>query len=318
MPRFANLDGTTPDKGFWDVMRWQYSRLFSTRRPDPPGYTTPRQPNDGAALHRPEPSLTWVGHATFVQRLAGKLVATDPIWSEKIQGVVPRLLPPGVALEALPKLDLVTISHAHFDHLDMPTLQRLGPETRFVVPLGNKKLLNDAGLTNVVELDWWQSHSEGALTITLVPAQHWSMRFPWDRNTRLWGGFVYQSPEGTSYHAGDTGFSEDVFRQIGARFPGIDWAMLPIGAYEPVWFMGPQHMGPEEAGLAWKLLGAQHLCAMHWGTFRLTDEPLSEPCERLRAWWREQGHAASRLWILEVGETRVLKTIPGSISYGER
>ena len=161
-------------------------------------------------------------------------------------------------------------------------------------------------LRNVVELGWWESHQIGDLKITLVPAQHWSMRAPWDKNKRLWGGFVYESPEGTSYHAGDTAWSEGVFKAIGERFPKIDWAMLPIGAYDPTWFMSRQHMGPEEAGRAWELLGAKNFVAMHWGTFKLTDEPLGEPPERLRAWWAEQKHDPSRMWIVDLGETRAL------------
>jgi L-ascorbate metabolism protein UlaG (beta-lactamase superfamily) len=133
------------------------------------------------------------------------------------------------------------------------------------------------------------------------------MRVPWDRNESLWGGFVYEAPEVTTYHAGDTAFDEPVFRAIAERFPKIDWAMLPIGAYDPQWFMQPQHMGPEEAGRAWELLGARTLAAMHWGTFKLTDEPVAEPPERMRAYWAERGHAPERLWILDVGETRSLE-----------
>jgi L-ascorbate metabolism protein UlaG (beta-lactamase superfamily) len=194
--------------------------------------------------------------------------------------------------------------------MDVPTLRRIGPEAVFVVPKDNADVLRTAGLPNVTELGWWESTTIGDLRITLVPAQHWSMRMPWDRNQRLWGGFVYESLRegegGTSYHAGDTAFCERVFRAIGERFPRIDWAMLPIGAYDPTWFMSPQHMGPEEAGRAYELLGAKHFVAMHWGTFKLTDEPLGEPPERLRAWWREKRLPEERLWILDLGETRAL------------
>ncbi len=309
MARYTNLDGTTPDKGLLDVLRWQLGRLTTAKRPDPSGYQPPRRTNDGAALRSPATSLTWIGHATFVQRVGGKLIATDPIWSERIQTVIPRFASPGVALADTPPLDIVTVSHAHYDHMDVATLQkiaRVNPGVLFVVPRDNGTLLRRAGLSRVVELGWWETHREGDVAVTLVPAQHWSMRFPWDRNARLWGGFVYESPDGTSYHAGDTAFNEAVFKVIGERFPKIDWAMLPIGAYDPGWFMQPQHMGPEEAGRAFELLGARNLCAMHWGTFRLTDEPMSEPPERLRAWWSGAGHDASRLWIFEIGETRLL------------
>lgn len=304
MPIYTNLDGSTPDKGLVDILKWQ---LGKPRRKDPP-FVTPRRPNGGAALREERAHLTWIGHATFVMRLGGKLVATDPIWSSRIH-TVKRLAEPGVALEDCPPLDVATISHAHYDHLDLPTLKRLGPNTTFVVPKDNRDLLTGAGLPQVVELGWWESTTLGDLRITLVPAQHWSMRLPWDRNKRLWGGFVYESlraGEGAAYHAGDTAFSERVFREIGERFPALRWAMLPIGAYDPTWFMSPQHMGPEEAGRAFELLGAEHLVAMHWGTFKLTDEPLGEPPERLRAWWRERALPAARLWVVDLGETRRL------------
>ena len=308
MPRdtYRNLDGTLPDQGVADLFKWQVSdRLTGKRRPDRSPFTTPRRENDGSALARTSPHLTWIGHATFVQRLGGQLLATDPIWSTRIHTVT-RRSPPGVSLAACPKLDVVTVSHSHYDHLDLPTLRAIGKDTLYIVPKDNADVLTSAGLSNVVELAWWESHQIGELKVTLVPAQHWSMRSPFDKNRRLWGGFVYESPEGTSYHAGDTAFSEQLFSAIAERFPKIDWAMLPIGAYEPTWFMKRQHMGPEDAGRAWEILGAKNLVAMHWGTFQLTDEPLAEPPARLRAWFAERGHAQERMWILELGETRDL------------
>jgi L-ascorbate metabolism protein UlaG (beta-lactamase superfamily) len=304
---YKNLDGTVPDKGVGALLKWQVTdRIAGKRRRDRTPFVTPRRENDGAALKSKEPHLTWVGHATFVQRLGGQLLATDPIWSTRIHTIV-REAAPGVALEVTPKLDVVTVSHAHYDHLDLPSLKAIGKDALYIVPKDNADVLTGAGLPNVVELGWWESHRVGDLTVTLVPAQHWSMRAPWDKNKRLWGGFVYESPEGTSYHAGDTAFNEGVFKAIGERFPKIDWAMLPIGAYDPTWFMSQQHMGPEEAGRAWELLGAKTMVAMHWGTFRLTDEPLGEPPERLRKWWSDRGHADERMWIMDLGETRSLR-----------
>jgi L-ascorbate metabolism protein UlaG (beta-lactamase superfamily) len=306
MPHYTNLDGTTPDKDLRALLKWQIAdRIRGKKRKDPGGFVTPHRDNDGRALASAGPSLTWIGHATYVQRLGGALVATDPIWSERL-GPRRRLAPAGVALGDLPPIDVVTVSHSHYDHLDLPTLRRLGDGPVYIVPLDVGELLRREGLTKVVELGWWQSHVVDDLRVTLVPAQHWSMRVPWDRNKRLWGGFVYESREGTSYHAGDTAFSEDVFRAIAERFPKIDWAMLPIGAYDPPWFMQPQHMGPEEAVQAFEILGARALVAMHWGTFKLTDEPVGEPPERLRAAWSERRFAEERLWILDVGETRSL------------
>ena len=306
MPLYRNLDGTTPDKGLADLFKWQIGdRLAGRRRRDPGGFVTPRRPNDGSAMHGSEPRLTWIGHATFAMRLSGKMLVTDPIWSERV-GTTRRHTSVGVELSKMPPIDVVTVSHTHYDHLDLPTLKRIGRGALYIVPTDCGELLRAAGLPRVVELGWWETHREGDLSITLVPAQHWSMRVPWDRNKRLWGGFVIESGEGTAYHAGDTAMSEVVFREIGKRFPKIDWAMLPIGAYDPVWFMQSQHMGPEEATLAFELLGAKNLCAMHWGTFKLTDEPMGEPPQRLRARAEKRSLAESRIWIFDVGETRAL------------
>jgi L-ascorbate metabolism protein UlaG (beta-lactamase superfamily) len=309
VPLYKNLDGTVPDQGIGALLKWQVAdRITGKRVRDRTPFTTPRRENDGSALASASPSLTWIGHATFVQRLGGQLLATDPIWSPRIH-TISRLAAPGVALAACPKLDVVTVSHSHYDHLDLPTLREIGKDALYIVPKDNADILTSAGLPHVLELGWWDSHTVGDLRVTLVPAQHWSMRSPFDKNRRLWGGFVYESlaGEGTTYHAGDTAFSEDVFAAIGKRFPKIDWAMLPIGAYEPTWFMSRQHMGPEDAGRAWEILGAKNLVAMHWGTFQLTDEPVFEPPVRLRAWFDERGHAKDRMWIVDLGETRALR-----------
>ena len=309
MATYTNLDGTTPDKGLGSILKWQLvDRVRGKRRRAPDRFDTPRREPDLAAMESSRPSLTWVGHATFAVRLANKMIATDPIWSDRINGVVARNASAGISLEKMPKIDIVTISHSHFDHLDVPTLKKIGNDALYVVPKDVGEILKSAGLTKIVELGWWETHREGELAITLVPSQHWSMRAPWDRNKRLWGGFVYESSEGVAYHAGDTAFSEQVFQAIREKQPRIDWAMLPIGAYDPQWFMQPQHMGPEEAVRAWEILGAQTLCAMHWGTFKLTDEPLDEPPARLREEWRQKMHAPERVWIFDLGETKSLAT----------
>ncbi len=261
--------------------------------------------NDGAALHDASPSMTWIGHATFALRFGGKMIVTDPIWSERV-GPRRRNAPPGVALAKMPAIDIVTVSHSHYDHLDLPTLRRIGPDALYVVPKDVGEILRSAGLPRVVELDWWETHEHEGVRITLVPAQHWSMRVPWDRNKRLWGGFVIEHEEKRAYHAGDTAFSETMFQEISKRIEPIDWAMIPIGAYDPVWFMGSQHIGPEDAVRAFEILGARHFCAMHWGTFKLTDEPLGEPPQRVRAFWKERELDASRLHVLDIGETMPL------------
>jgi L-ascorbate metabolism protein UlaG (beta-lactamase superfamily) len=309
MARFSHL-ATSPSRGPADLLRWRVLDTIAGRRVrDPAGYeyTTPVRPNDGAMVSSAAPSLTWIGHATFVLRLGGLLVATDPIWSERISGVIKRLAPPGLALENMPPIDVVTVSHNHYDHLDVPTLRRIGKQAVYVTLLGNAQFLRGAGLDDdkIVELDWWQSHRVGALEITAVPARHWSMRAPWNRNDALWGGFVFRGPEGAAYHSGDTALFEG-FTEIGQRTGPIDWALLPIGAYEPRWFMEPQHMNPEDAGQAFERLGARRLVAMHWGTFKLTDEPLGEPPARIARYFDEHGLDRERLWLLDVGETRLL------------
>lgn len=298
-----------PARGPMDILRWRFGKK-DPRRPDHEALDAirPALVDTGLeVLAQGQASACWIGHATWLFRLGGQLVATDPILSKRISGVVPRLVPPGV--DPLPKLDVVAISHDHRDHMDLPTLAKL--DALYVTGLGNGDRIRRLGHDRVVELDWWQSTRVGELEITMVPARHWSMREPWSRNASLWGGFVFRGPEGTAYHAGDTAFG-DHFAQIRGRLGTIDWAMLPIGGYDPRWFMEPQHIDPHEAGAAFEALGARHLLAMHWGTFRLTDEPVGEPPARLRAWWKAKQLPDDRLWILDVGEARHL--VPASRS----
>jgi L-ascorbate metabolism protein UlaG (beta-lactamase superfamily) len=299
---------TRPDRGPLDMVKWKL-----LRRSDPRGEhhreldaVRPGVQTGGAeALSSGRACAVWIGHATWALRLGGRVIVTDPIWSQSISGVVPRLSPPGVALDAMPAIDVVLVTHDHRDHMDLRTLARLPEQALYIVPLGNGPRLARA---NIVELDWWQTHRVGELEVTLVPARHWSMRAPWNRNDTLWGGYVVRAPEGTAYHSGDTAWG-DHFGEIGARIGAIDWAMLPIGGYSPRWFMEPQHVDPVEAARGFEALGARELFAMHWGTFRLTDEPIGEPPARLRAYWAERGWPAERLWIADVGEVRWLASV---------
>ena len=295
---------TQPGRGPSDMLKWKLLRR-SDPKPDDFKELDKVRPGvrDGgaAALASGDPVAVWIGHATWALRIGGKLVVIDPIWSKSISGVVPRLVPPGVPLDQMPPIDLVLVTHDHRDHMDYPTLKKLGDAPQFIVPIGNGKRL---GKPNVVELDWWQSHTVGDLEITLVPARHWSMREPWNRNDTLWGGYVIRGPEGIAYHSGDTAWG-DHFTEIGQRFP-IDWAMLPIGGYNPRWFMEPQHVDPVEAARGFEALRARFLLAMHWGTYKLTDEAIGEPPARLRAYWQEHQLPAEKLWILDAGEARAL------------
>lgn len=299
--RFANPTDWPERHGVSGVLRWQLRERAKAEK----GFRPPFVENDGAALREnsTRPSVTWIGHASLLMQLDGVNVLTDPVFSDGFF-TMKRLAPPGLALPHLPPIDLCVVSHNHRDHLDEPSVRGLGPEVKYVVPLGLAGWFQRRGLKQVVELDWWESTEvkarRGIVRVTLVPAQHWSMRVGIDTNRSLWGGFVIESPTVRCYFAGDTGYPS-AFREIGRQFPGIDYALLPIGAYEPRWFMKPQHISPEEAALAFGELGARGLVPMHWGTFRLSDEPLAEPPLLLR---RAMGADEPKLVQLAIGETR--------------
>ncbi|MPZ26360.1 MAG: hypothetical protein GEV12_07870 [Micromonosporaceae bacterium] len=263
-------------------------------------------PATGLPVHQPGTSdVTWVGHATFVLRIGGLTVLTDPVWSRRIPAVAPRLTPPGLAWEALPRVDAVLISHNHYDHLDAPTVRRLPRDTPILAPAKLGRWFRRRGFTAVTELDWWESHEIGGVRFDFVPAHHWSRRTPTDTCRSLWGGWVLTSGQHRIYFAGDTGYGT-WFTQIGARFPGIDLALMPVGAYEPRWFMRPMHLNPEEAVRACQDLAATRMATMHWGTFILSAEPVAEPPERAAKAWVETGRPREHLWDLAVGETRTL------------
>jgi L-ascorbate metabolism protein UlaG (beta-lactamase superfamily) len=307
--RFFNPDGSVDDKSWRDLLRFWGGRKTPwpksvENRPHPP---PPRSVAGG------ETSLTFIGHVTFLIQADGVNLITHPFFGERASPFrhagPKRVRPPGVALEALPRIDLVLVSHNHYDHMDVRSLRRIEERWQplFVTGLGNRDVLRKAGLGRVEELDWWDEIRHDGLPIAFVPAQHWSRRGLFDRNRTLWGGFVVRSAgcAGGLYFAGDTGYPGP-FRALRERLGAPDLALLPIGAYEPRWFMQPQHMNPEDAGEAFEKLGARTLCAMHWGTFKLTDEALDEPPVRIRKYFAERQLDPSRLWIFDIGETRPL------------
>jgi L-ascorbate metabolism protein UlaG (beta-lactamase superfamily) len=230
-------------------------------------------------------AITFIGHASFLIRLPGAVVLTDPVFSERCSPVSwagpKRVRPPGIALADLPRPDVVLLSHNHYDHMDFPSLRavqaRYAP--RFITTLGNARTLAKLGIV-ATELDWWQDTTAGALSITATPARHFSARTPFDRNRTLWSGFMIDGGAGTVLFAGDSGAGPhwaDIRRQLGAP----DVALLPIGAYEPRWFMAPVHMNPAEAVEAHVALGARRSVGMHFGTFQLTDETIDAPLHAL-------------------------------------
>ena len=299
--RFFNPNGAN-GQPFWKVphllltprTRWPTEVPVEPRRPPNPG------PD--------EVVVTFVGHATFLIQAAGTNLLTDPVYAERaspLSSAGPRRVrAPGVRFDDLPPISLVLLSHNHYDHCDLGALQllerRLNPS--IVTPLGNSRLLRSAGIRRVEEIDWWEAATAAPLPITLTPAQHFSARSPFDRNRALWGGFVIEAGGRRILFAGDTGYGPH-FREIAARLGPIDLALLPIGAYEPRWFMKDIHMNPAEAVQAHLDLAARQSLAMHFGTFQLTPEGIDEPARELAKALRERGVAAERFRALEAGES---------------
>jgi N-acyl-phosphatidylethanolamine-hydrolysing phospholipase D len=281
-----------------------WRRTWASVRPRPGA--APFVPFDPRALSRNR-GLTWLGHAGFFARMDGATFVTDPVYSERASPLAfagpRRLVPPGVPFEALPTPDFALLSHDHYDHADLPTLRRLAArEVPFVVPSGVGDLVREAGGRVAAELAWWESAELAGVTVTCVPARHFSGRGLLDRNRRLWAGFVVAGATHRFYHAGDTALF-DGFAEIGRRLGPIDLAALPIGAYEPRALMGPIHLNPEEAVRAALDLGARAVVGMHFGTFDLSDEPLDEPPKRFLAEAARQGFA-DEAFVMAVGETR--------------
>jgi L-ascorbate metabolism protein UlaG (beta-lactamase superfamily) len=311
---------TGPLPGLWDVAKLIRELGPARRRAAGAGAVPVSAPGALPPVAAGGCAVTWVGHASFVVRIGGLTVLTDPVWSRRIPAVAPRLTPVGVPWEALPPVDAVVISHNHYDHLDAPTIRRLPRDTPVLVPANLARWFRRRRFTTVTELDWWGSHRIGPVRFELVPAHHWSRRGLADTCRSLWGGWVITAeppdagwPPGTRggqrstrvYFAGDTGYGH-WFAQIGARCPGIDLALMPVGAYDPRWFMRPMHMDPEEAVRACDHLGAARMAPMHWGTFLLSGEPVTEPPERAAKAWASAGRPREDLWDLAIGGTRSL------------
>lgn len=318
---FANNYGPGGGKRLSEVLSWYLDR-FAEGLPRPPsryiaGYEgfevlTP----DLAMLHasaRNRVTATWIGHATMLLQIGGLNVLTDPQFSERafmVQWMGPkRRARVPVPLEKLPRIDLVVISHSHYDHLDLDTVRALnrqpGGPPLFAVPLGVDRWMKDNGIDHVKRFDWWDRHRLGDVDITFVPVQHWSQRTPFDRNRTLWGGWVLRAPTYSVFFSGDTGYSKD-FADIGERIGGVDLALIPVGVYEPRDFMKPQHVNPEEAVRIHQDVRARLSIGVHWGTFELGDEPLDQPIGDLARALQTADVSADRFILLKHGETRIL------------
>ena len=302
---------------FW---KWQWERTRDGL-PKPPanGYAFPVLAPDVPWLraNRSEIAATWVGHATVLLQVAGVNILTDPHLTERASPVSfagpRRFVRPALTFEEMPHVDVVVISHNHYDHLDEGTVMRLarqsGGSPRFFVPLGNKPWFEKLGIADVVEMDWWEKRDFKGLEIHFTPVQHWSARGLDDRFRTLWGGWYFRAPGFSAFFTGDTGYSKD-FADIRARLGAVDFAMIPVGAYEPRWFMATQHVDPGEAVRIHKDLGARRTLGIHWGTFELTDEPLDEPPRRLAVELAKAGVPAADFGVVSHGATLRLTARP--------
>jgi L-ascorbate metabolism protein UlaG (beta-lactamase superfamily) len=300
---------------FGEFLRWQRERALLEIAP-PKLDLSVQVPDLGFIRNRTNHfSVTWIGHATALVQIGQVNVLTDPHFSERaspVQWAGPRRWqPPAVRLEELPHIDIVLISHNHYDHLDQGSVLALnaqpGGPPLFIVPLGIERWLAEVGITNARALDWWDSLQHAGVAVHLTPVQHWSRRTLSDANATLWGGFVV---EGESrgrrrrvFFTGDTGYSKQHFTEIGSRFGGFDLALLPIGGYEPRWFMSAQHVNPEEAVQIHRDVGARVSVGIHWGTFQLTDEPLDQPAIDLAAAREKLGVGRREFVTLRHGQT---------------
>jgi L-ascorbate metabolism protein UlaG (beta-lactamase superfamily) len=279
---YKNTNGVASDKTFGDMLKWIRSDIE-------PEITKIELSSDWQKLNLSEDDnyAIWIGHSTFLIKKNGVTILTDPIFSKRaspFRNIGPkRLIPPAIPLDAIPNIDIVTVSHNHYDHLDIQSLKKISkkhPEAIFLVPAGDEKLLKRKKINNVYDFDWWESIEHKGFVITFTPVQHWSKRSLFDRNKSLWGGWYFDHKDYSLYHAGDTGYSKD-FIDTKIKLGSPKYAFIPIGAYDPEWFMAESHVNPEDAVQIMLDLEAEQAFGMHWATFVLTDEDTIEPKIRL-------------------------------------
>ena len=311
--------GSEPPRSQIELLRWLWERVRGERAPDPEPSAVPRAEPEPARPSLPQETgevrITWVGHATLLIQLPGVTLLTDPVFSRRaspVQWAGPRRFsPPGLTVEGLPTVHGVLLSHDHYDHLDRPSVEalrdRFGDDLPWFTPLGYTPWFRRLGGQNVVELDWWDetrltAPDGGAARLQALPIRHWTRRRLFDARRRLWCSWGIRGGDRAVYFGGDSGYCPG-FAEIGERAGPFDIALLPIGAYEPRWFMKPSHMNPEEAAQACRDARATAMVGMHWGTFRLTDEPPLEPPVRARRAWADLGLPADDLYIPALGQT---------------
>lgn len=322
---FRNQYAQRSGGSFWK-WKWEQWRNGVPKHPRE-GYHFPLRRPDLAYLsaNRTDTTLTWLGHASLWLQVGGLNIVTDPHLSGRASPLSfagpRRVVDPPLQVENLPHIDLVLLSHNHYDHLDVATITKLGRQKggqpAFFVPLGLKRWLASRGMTKVVEMDWWEQQSFEGLTLHFTPMQHWSKRTLWDTNQTLWGGWLVEHPSLRFLFLADTGYSAD-FKDIFARYGAVDLAAIPVGNYEPRWFMKTQHVNPPESVQIHLDLHAKQSVGIHWGTFAdLTDEPVDEPPGRLRTALAERNLREQDFFLMEHGETRVLAHNAGASLGGQ-
>ena len=287
---YKNTNGVASDKSFGDMLKWIRSDVV-------PEITKIEISSDWEEINLSEDDnyAIWIGHSTFLIKKNGVTILTDPIFSKRaspFRNIGPkRLIPPAIPLNKIPKIDVITVSHNHYDHLDIRSLKKISknhPDAIFLVPAGDEKLLQRKRIKNVYNFNWWESIEHKEFVFTFTPVQHWSKRSLFDRNKSLWGGWYIKNQDYSIYHAGDTGYSKD-FIDTRLKLGAPKYAFIPIGAYDPEWFMAESHVNPEDAVKIMLDLEAEKAFGMHWATFTLTDEDTIEPKERLKKAVDENG-----------------------------
>jgi len=318
---FGNIHDipTSSSKGPLFVLRRIWGSAFHPDVPD--GHVLPEEVAVNSLKElAEEDTLTWLGHSTFLLRINGKIILTDPFLTNRASpvsfvGGVTRYTPPGIKIENLPKIDMIVISHNHYDHLDFHTIDALPNKDKIHVgvPIGVGELFEEAGYKNIYELDWNESITVGDIRLEALPAAHDSGRWLVDKNKSLWASWGVSSPSGKYYFGGDTGYSP-VFKEAGDKYQSFDMAILPIGAYGPNELMWMSHVTPEQAIQAGQDLNADILVAGHWGTIELSDEDHWEPPIRFLEAAEKAGMDEEKAWVMKIGETRIL---PKKLAFNE-